>query len=485
MTSRVTTLSMLVALWLSCSLTWAQGWKPVRYHSRSASYRRPVTTSRSASRYEPVPAPAPTPKITFGAPRARQETVQHTPTTTYEPRAYTPQKSSRGWGNPKGASQQWYARHRKPDRQRQWESTPRSEDRVIAASTPAKPIYRGQFPDSVAPPSGAGIVPPPPNEPGLMVDPLTGVEPFNNGVLGAGDNPQRGFRDRCYDYLFKSCDPNRGLFESDNIFSTFSSPITSPFLSEDPRSLTEVRPIFIYQNIPNSNPNFQGGDVEFFGLQARVAFNENWSFVINKLGGVAFQPDNNTTSGFNDDSGFAEIWLGPKFTVIRNIDANRVLATGVTFQIPAGGSEVAQDTGDLSISPYLSFAQGFNLFETGPLNFMSTVGYSFATDDIRSEYFYANFHLDYNIQGKIFPTLEMNWIHYTSNGGRNGFSFEGGDLVNFGSTNAEGDNLLSIAPGVRYKFSECAQVGAAVEFPLIKDDQFNDVRLTFDFILRY
>ena len=35
-------------------------------------------------------------------------------------------------------------------------------------------------------------------------------------------------------------------FKSDHVFDGFISPVTNPFLFEDPRSLTEVRPIFMY-----------------------------------------------------------------------------------------------------------------------------------------------------------------------------------------------------------------------------------------------
>src|SRR5205085_9724483 len=57
----------------------------------------------------------------------------------------------------------------------------------------------------------------------------------------------------CIGGWFKDCfsNENHHTFESDHCLDTFSSPVTNPFLFEDPRSLTELRPIFIWQKIPS------------------------------------------------------------------------------------------------------------------------------------------------------------------------------------------------------------------------------------------
>src|SRR5439155_5685671 len=118
-------------------------------------------------------------------------------------------------------------------------------------------------------------------------------------------------------------------FRSDHCFDGFISPVSNPFLFEDPRSLTEVRPIFLYQTIPGSNPLFRGGNAEFFGLQARLAITDCWSVVINKLGGVSINPGSD--SPLPGDTGFSEFWIGPKFTFLRNQETGTIAAAGVTF----------------------------------------------------------------------------------------------------------------------------------------------------------
>lgn len=445
-------------LWIGLPKAQAQdrAWSPTRYTARS-SYRPIASTEPQTS------------AVSLGAPKRviRRQSKSVSASTNVA-----------SWSNPRGRRRGWSQPRIVPDELNR--SIPNT---AIVSNRPRRPIYRGQAPDAVPPPGGVTDVPPPPPPPPPSVDPLFGAEPFNNGMIGEDAiGANNGFGNKLRGFFLDSENPNRRPFQSEPFFEQFVSPISSPFLSEDPRSLTEVRPLFIYQNIPDDNPRFQGGNVLFFGLQARVALTERFSFVLNKLGGVSLNPDNEL-GGF-DGSSFAEIWLGPKFTIIRNDKTNTLLATGVTFQIPAGSSSVAQDTGDLSIAPYLSFGQSFCVWGSD-LNFINTTGYSFAVGGERAEYFYSNFHVDYNWFRRIYATLELNWLHYTKNGTRNAQDFEGGSLINFGANDIEGNDLLTLAPGVRYKFSECVQMGAAVEFPLVGRKDLNNFSFTLDFIWRY
>ena len=356
----------------------------------------------------------------------------------------------------------------------------------VATSTPrAAPLFRGQAPDTVGPPGG-GVVPPPP----------VGTEPFNNGAVlpppppgaGAGGN----FWEKGWQGFIGSFQRRSGqLFQSDHAgdFDQFASPVSSPFLTVDPRALTEVKPIFIYQTIPTKNDVFHGGSVEFFGLAGSVALTERWSLVLNKMGGIFVQPSDKTFTNGQDANSFSELWLGPKYTFYRDECNNTVAAAGLTFQIPAGNRQAFQNTGSLSLAPYFSFAKTFGKLpgQFGNFNYMSTTGFSFGTDSQRSDYFYSNFHVDFDVGGqhKFYPLIELNWTRYISSGGANPFFSEGGDLFNFGSTNVSHHNLLTLATGARYKFSERVQTGVAFEFPLTNARDINDFRITVDLILRY
>ena len=125
--------------------------------------------------------------------------------------------------------------------------------------------------------------------------------PIGNGPIGASNGGT--FWGQCGEF-FNNCGQamtagNRNLFQSDHCFDNFISPVTNPFYFEDPRSLTEIRPIFMYQSTPGSNYIFHGGDVEWFGMQARLALTERLSFIMSEFGFIWLEPE---------DYGFVRQW---------------------------------------------------------------------------------------------------------------------------------------------------------------------------------
>jgi hypothetical protein len=356
---------------------------------------------------------------------------------------------------------------------------------------PVRRFIRAQNADFPLGPGPGQIPPPPPPPP----PPPTGGGPAQGPgeayYCGQPTTSKSGPFERTGEFIDNfgrnvAGGPERGLFQSDHCFDQFISPVTVPFLAEDPRALTEVRPVFIYQSASDSAEFFRGGNLGFFGLQGRVAFTERFSLVINKLGWTWINPRDDFGE-FRNGSGFSELWLGPKFTIIRNEECGTLLAAGLTFQIPVGSSRVFQDTGDLTLAPYVSFGQNFLKSNAGSFNFLNTTGYAFSTDNERTDYFYSTFHLSYDIANlrRYYPLIELNWVHYTQNGGARFLSYEGKDLINFGSRGIAGHSDLSIAVGGRIKLSECIQFGAAAEFPLITSRDLNDFRVTADVIFRY
>jgi len=276
----------------------------------------------------------------------------------------------------------------------------------------------------------------------------------------------------------------RGLFKSDCDFNNFVSPVTNPFLFEDPRSLTELRPVFIYQKIPGGAGLFQGGSAWFVGIQGRLAITDRFSLVVSKFGLTGFSPAGG--SPLDSSFGFSEIHIGPKFAFYRDVETKTIITGGATFQLPYGSSKAFQDTGRLSIVPYLS--AGRKLWDTryGTFNGLASSGYSFATNRQRSDYFYLSGHLDFDVgnKGRIFPLLEMNWIRYTTDGQARNLGVEGRDLGNFGSQRG-GTGLLTIAAGARFKLSDRWELGGAFELPLVGSKDIFQYRFTFDLTWRY
>ena len=250
--------------------------------------------------------------------------------------------------------------------------------------------------------------------------------------------------------------------------------------------MTELRPIFMYQGSPSKNPIFHGGDIEYLGLQGRLALTECWSLVFNKFG-VTWMEPHFGTAVFEPHDGFSEIMFGPKFTFLRNEGIKTLGAVGLTIDIPAGDRKVLQDTGSLSLIPYVSMAQSFFATGYGSMQAMGTLGYNLGVDNKRSDNLFLSLHLDYDVLNlhKIYPLVEMNMFYYTSNGKANNLNFEGRDLFNFGSTSVSGHSEVSLAVGARYKVNESLQLGLIAEVPLTAHRDLMDYRVTFDVIFRY
>lgn len=375
---------------------------------------------------------------------------------------------------------------------------------VAAATLSApRPIVRGQSPDLPA-----VTVPPPPPQPGFGGPAVFPGGPAGGPVFGGGEEAynsgvvvnnadlggfwtRMGDRfNRCWNDVTGAMDSSiggRARFQSDHCFDSFISPVSNPVYFEDPRALTELRPIFIWQRTRDTNPVFAGGDNYFAILQGRLAFTEHISLVVNKLGWTWINPDGGIM-GIDDGNGFSELHLGPKFTFIRNETTGTVAALGANFELAAGSKDVFQSTGNLSISPYFSIAQNFWRTDYGSFNFMNTTGYSQSIDSRRSDFLYLSFHLDYNIlnASKLYPLVEINWTRYTMNGSALPLDFEGTNLFNFGSMAVAGHNDLTLALGFRYKFSEAIQVGLAGEFSLIGGHRHMEgFRIGADMIFRY
>jgi hypothetical protein len=273
-------------------------------------------------------------------------------------------------------------------------------------------------------------------------------------------------------------------FNSDRAFEGFISPVTNPFFFEDPRSLTEIRPIALFQQIPSGQPSFRGGNSMFFGTQARLALGDRWSVVMNKIGASLFRPGSG--SALSSETGLSELWIGPKVVLIRNPEFQTLVSAGATFQIPLGSKGVFQDTGNLSITPYVSAAQKLMSTEWGTINGLASAGYSFSVNKDRSDFFYASAHIDFDVNNKhrFYPLAELNWFAYTTDGRSRTLGVEGRDLANIGAA-SKGANLVTWAIGGRYKANDRWEFGAAFEAPLIGPRDLFRSRFTIDLIWRY
>jgi hypothetical protein len=79
---------------------------------------------------------------------------------------------------------------------------------------------------------------------------------------------------------------------------------------------------------------------------------------------------------------------------------------------------------------------------------------------------------------------EVNGISYVDNGGALPVSQEGGDYINLGATNVNGNTFVSTAFGLNYILGEHSQIAGVWEFPLTerKDLFLNRTTITCSLI---
>lgn len=267
---------------------------------------------------------------------------------------------------------------------------------------------------------------------------------------------------------------------SDSCFDDFISPITNPLFFEDPRTLTEIRPIYASHWIPNSNPVFEGGNVQYLAAQIRIALTERLSIIATKDGYIWLNSENEDV--VPDEEGWADIAAGLKYNLIRDPASQLLLSAGLTFELDAGNHEVFQGRGDGEFHFFATSGKGFG----DNAHLLSAVGYRQPTDTTaRSTMWYWSSHLDYEILKSWFALVEANWFHWSKSGEALAVNFEGGDLFNLGATDVAGNDIVTLGVGGRKKFGKMNELGMAYEFPVTSRKDLFQSRLYVDFILRF
>jgi Putative MetA-pathway of phenol degradation len=281
-------------------------------------------------------------------------------------------------------------------------------------------------------------------------------------------------------------------------FENAIRPISNPTLFDSALPGTNIHPIFMYQQLPNTVHTELGnlplgGDLEVYALQAEFAVNERLSIVATKDGYVTFHPDNKTL--WSKESGFANIGAGLKYAFIYDPANSTAVSGTATFEIPTGDSEVFQGEGDGSVNLILS---GLKLWDKFELAGAGGVTLPFS-DDLSTTSF-VSAHASYRICPWFIPLVETNWYHVISDGnGEARFSqqaggavpividHEGGDLLNLGGSNAtENADQVTAAFGFRSVITSSVDVGAAYEIPLTaEDDGLLKSRVTVDLVWKF
>ena len=230
----------------------------------------------------------------------------------------------------------------------------------------------------------------------------------------------------------------------------------------------------VHQELP-SDSVFTGGDFQLYALQARVRLNERVALIATKDGYIDFNPD-----AGSDEDGFADIAGGVKFLAYEDPEAGLLVTPGLIYETTSGDDEVFQSNGDGLLRPFVSVG-----WDGGKTNVLSTVGYNLPLDnDEESTSADYHLHVSYEVTPELLPLFELNGITYTSDGDAFVADFEGGDLINLGSNDVQGNTVISGAFGFAWRPSDRIQVGLTYEVPFTSREDLLDNRVWFAVLIR-
>lgn len=266
------------------------------------------------------------------------------------------------------------------------------------------------------------------------------------------------------------------IYSSDHCFDDFISPISNPLFFEDPRTLTELHPVFAHQNIPD---NLLGGYGHLYACQFRVAISEHLSIIGTKDGYFDLH-----TNALPQEDGFANITAGLKYVLHRDVESQFLVSAGMTYEIPSGANRVFQGIGGGDFHFFMSGAK-----KLSPLfYYMTGTGLRVPTNATNaSQMWYWSHHLSAPVTEKAYLLTELNWFRWVAsgNGDLGTVGFEGNDLFNLGSDNVAGNDIVTMAVGSKYKWNRHIELGLGWEFPLtnrrdlLHDRAYADMRIRF------
>lgn len=277
---------------------------------------------------------------------------------------------------------------------------------------------------------------------------------------------------------------NLKLRKSDHCFDDFISPMSNPIYFEDPRTLTELRPIFLHHALPErmGTPGIDGGEIQVLAAQIRLALTERLSLIATKDGYTWAQNSGAMSTLLND--GWADLSLGLKYNLVRDTSAGTLASAGFTYEIPLGSEETLQSIGDGEFHLFYSIAQ--RLLD-GDAHYMGTFGWRLPVDgNVQSESIHLSNHLDVRLTDTVYAVTEIVWWHWVDEAEAGApLGIAGQDFFNLSSSNINGEDLVTQSVGLKCKPNGNREYGLAFEFPLSGFEDILDYRIQADLIFRY
>jgi hypothetical protein len=268
-------------------------------------------------------------------------------------------------------------------------------------------------------------------------------------------------------------DSGGGFLTSDRGFPNFIGWLSSPTRNIDPRSLTELYPLFTYAWTDPFRRVIPRGQISAYGAGINLALTERLCVGLTD-GAPLWAHFDRQRTGWANLGGFGQ------YTLIRDTDDQFLLTVGLSWEAPSGSKEVFQGSPPAYLAPYLTIGKEF-----GNFHFLATTGYNFPAEHakVTTETYYANFHFDYRVADWFYPLVEFNgnWPNTTLDFRRD---FAPG-LIEIDRFDGVG-GLFTVAPGFNAVLvQDRLELGAVYQTPVWSRRDFNFNSLLVKMIVRF
>jgi hypothetical protein len=281
-------------------------------------------------------------------------------------------------------------------------------------------------------------------------------------------------------------------------FDGFEKPIVAPYLFEDPFITTNAVPYVLWHDFPEQSV-FDGGALYAAAVQLRVALTDRVALLATKDG---YLWNRNGNPLLEDSQGFLNIAAGVKVRLWQDRDAGRIVSGVLRVEAPTGSSDQYQGHGDGMAVPSLSGAM-----RTGPVRWIGDLGAQIPFDgrELSSSLFYHVYAgLDVTPYAQPFVQLSgLRWLESgdgslpirLKHGGELDLdtvqnvlatgAFEGADVMNLGSPQVDGLDLITAAIGVHVPLGDHVTLSVAYERPITEPKGIFQQRVTTALVLEF
>ncbi|MEM7508594.1 MAG: hypothetical protein AAF415_17825 [Pseudomonadota bacterium] len=256
-------------------------------------------------------------------------------------------------------------------------------------------------------------------------------------------------------------------------------PVTHFAFNETPFITTELRPIYVYHDIPNDFLT-DGGRIHAVAAQGRIAITDRLAFIATTDGWA----DLDFNAALESSEGPLDVAAGFKYAVISDPEGGNIATVGLRYTAPLGNVEVSgidlNGVGNGFLNPFISGAKLFEDFAV-----QGTLGFQIALAEDNWSFFHANLHADYDTGFGLSPFVEANLIAPFDGGNQlPGATLTGADVFDLGASDPQ--TQFTLGGGARFRLSDHATFGAGVEANFAnRDTSVFGYRVTTDLVLHF